>query len=427
MNPLPASEEIHGMTNMALSARQEGIDALSTLVTGREVDLFAGDIAAHVRELEDAISGRRILVVGGAGSIGSSTIHQLTRFRPRSLHVVDQNENGLAELVRDLRSAPGAQAPGDFRTLPLDYGSAIMRAFMEAEGPYDIVLNFAALKHVRSEKDAFSLLQMLNTNIVMQARFLRRLEALDFEGRYFCVSTDKAANPVNLMGASKRLMEHVVFSAVAAPGRGFSTSSTRFANVAFSAGSLLDGFRKRLEKRQPLAVPKETYRYFVSLRESGQICLLATALAPPGHTLIPRLTPESDLRSLEGIAREFLGSFGLTPEIFEDEQEARAAMSGLSGSCYPLLLTGRDTSGEKVREEFVGVGEVALEVGLDSLQGIPYSPSGSTEGLKDLLGSLEAWANDMGTVSKEELISSISQVLDEFEHHGTNRCLDRRM
>ena len=286
------------------------LDALETAVTRRTRSLFADDVAERRGGLIEAIAGRRILVVGGGGSIGAVTVRLAADLRPAALHVVDQNENYLAELVRDLRGSPqGIDPRVEFRMLPVDYGSPIMRRFLSDAPPYDAVLNFAAMKHVRSEKDVYSTLQMFDTNIIKHVRFKTWLAEHGHGARYFAVSTDKAANPSSLMGASKRLMEDVAFG-VPTPPVGIATSA-RFANVAFSNGSLLQGFRHRLARGQPLAAPRDTRRYFVSHAEAGELCLLAAFAAPTGHIVFPRMDPETELQPLDEIARRFLAAHGV--------------------------------------------------------------------------------------------------------------------
>ena len=234
--------------------------------------------------IRKAVTGKRILAVGAAGSIGSNTVHTLAQYSPKTLHVIDQNENALAELVRELRSTPEPFTIEDFRTLPLDYGSAATRMFMEAEKPYDRILNFAAIKHVRTEKDPFSILQMFDTNIVKQARFRDWIARTSPNADYFSVSTDKAATPVSFMGATKRIMEHVMFVWSEGPQIKGKITSARFANVAYSNGSLLQAFEKRLAQNHPLACPVGIERYFVSLQESGHICTLASIIPPHAHS-----------------------------------------------------------------------------------------------------------------------------------------------
>lgn len=397
------------------------------LATGRRSPLFSVDLELSDPILRDRLNGRRVLVIGGAGSIGSATTGELSRFDLAALHVVDLNENGLTELVRDLRSRREGLAIADFRTLPIDFGAPVMERLLGQESPYDIVLNFAALKHVRSEKDGYSLLQMYETNVVKARRLLNWLGSRGGTGRYFSVSTDKAANPVNLMGASKRLMEHVIFSNLG-PAKTMEITSARFANVAFSAGSLLEGWLLRLEKRQPVAVPRATRRYFLSLQESGQLCLLAAVAAPDRTIVIPRLEEQRHLVDLEDIARAVLGKAGYRPMDYTDEAEARAAVADdMTKGGYPLLLTSLDTSGEKAYEEFVGVGETSHEIGLPNLLGIHYS-GGNQEALQQLTGWLERTIGATGEgLSKRDFVAALALVIPELRHIETDKQLDDRM
>ena len=287
-------------------------EKLDQAVTRRDRSYFAADIEGQTDHISAKLRGRRVLVVGGGGSIGSATTMLIAKYMPAAIHVVDISENYLAELVRDLRASSAELDRIDFRALPIDYGGPIMERYLGDAAPYDVVLNFAALKHVRSEKDIYSLLQMLDTNIVGHIRFKEWLARNGHGDGYFAVSTDKAANPVSLMGASKRLMEDVVFDIAA--GKARTVTSARFANVAFSNGSLLQGFLHRLRNRQPLAVPRETKRYFVSQREAGELCVLAAFATPTGHIAIPKMDPDSELQYLDKIAERVLDAFGLKPE-----------------------------------------------------------------------------------------------------------------
>lgn len=403
-------------------------DDIATIATGRTSELFTPDVSARRDEIVGCVEAKRFLFIGGAGSIGSATLRLLLDFAPSTVHVVDQNENSLAELVRDLRSGPKGLSVPDFRCLPIDFGSPIMHRFLKEQPPYDGILNFAAIKHVRSEKDVCSVLQMLDTNVLKTARLLRWLNGELAPGRFFCVSTDKAANPVNLMGASKRLMEEVVFSSPWESTPGPRITSARFANVAFSEGSLLQSFEKRLEKRQPLAVPQGTRRYFISLREAGQICLLALACAPHRHLLVPRLNPKSDLRDLEAIAAAFLRHHGFEPRLYENEATARANVTkDVQAGGYPLLRTPLDTSGEKAFEEFVGEGESATEVGLPSFLGIQARPA-SWAALEGPLDRIAAFVADSAApVRKDRLVEELRAVLPAFRHHNSPKGLDDRM
>ena len=403
-------------------------DALSRLATGRKHDLFIEDVECCRKQIADAVNGKRVLIIGGAGSIGSSTVLQIAHFIPRSLHVVDQNENNLAELVRDIRSQKEGFPVSDFRALPIDFGSPVMRRLVKEQPSYDFVLNFAALKHVRSEKDTLSLLQMLDTNIIKQARLLEWLAEKSSPLRYFCVSTDKAANPVNMMGASKRLMEHVIFSSEACEGAGAVITSARFANVAFSDGSLLYSWLRRMEKRQPVVVPRKTKRFFISLREAGQLCVIAGTCAPDRTIVIPRFHPEKDLRELFDIATAFLRFQGFDPHECHSEEEAKASIDAdLACGRYPLLLTPLDTSGEKPYEEFIGKGERGEEIGLPNLLAIYFR--GFKDGrVKAFLSSIEQFLEHANVeMSKDHIIQLIKSVVPEFQHNETGKSLDNQM
>ncbi|MFN7092510.1 MAG: polysaccharide biosynthesis protein [Allorhizobium sp.] len=371
------------------------------------------------------------MAIGGAGSIGASTVLQIAMRHPDTLHVVDHNENGLAELVRQLRSQPDIWSARDFQTMPLDYGSAAMRHLLGSQKPYDLVLNFAALKHVRSEKDPFSTLQMFETNLLKQERFMKWLAQTGFAGRFFTVSTDKAANPSSMMGASKRAMEHVLFnSEVAAALSGIKTSA-RFANVAFSNGSLLQGFENRLARLEPLAAPRDTRRYFVSLRESGELCVLAAALAPDRTIVIPRLDPERHLVPLQTIAEGFLRHHGYEPALYVDEREACAAATReKENGRWPLLLTALDTSGEKPYEEFTTEHERVREFGLPNLQAVDYLAA-DRNAIEAMLRETEALMGDTTVLglSKERLKAVIAMVEPGFltTHKDAVANLDQRL
>jgi FlaA1/EpsC-like NDP-sugar epimerase len=411
-------------TNMSdlLSTR---LDVLDAVVLQRDRSQFEADIVAREADLRDITRGARILVIGGGGTIGSATSMLLAALRPKALHVVDQSENYLAELVRDLRSQPEGLHVDDFKALPLDYGSPVMGRFLAESDPYDFVLNFAALKHVRSEKDVYSLLQMLDTNVVRHVRFRRWLLEFGHGKRYFSVSTDKAANPTSLMGASKRLMEDVVFDPALC--RGAIATSARFANVAFSNGSLLQSFLTRMAKRQPFAAPRDTRRYFVSQAESGQICLMSAMLGHDQSVLFPRLDPVSQLQPLQGVAERVLEQMGYRAELFEDEKLARGAVEALAAERrWPLLLTPLDTSGEKPYEEFVGHGETSIESGLETLGAVRHVPSALlSTGLLDMLE--DAVSRTDRPVEKAKIVEAIQSVIPNFSHRETGKTLDDRV
>lgn len=398
---------------------------LDQAAVGRRASLFRADFDAARSRIATTLAGARVLVVGGGGSIGSATVQLLSGFNPRALHVIDLSENYLAELVRNLRGRPEGLAVEDFRTLPLDYGSPLMRGFLQAAEPYDVVLNFAALKHVRSEKDVFSLLQMIDTNVVRHARFKIWLQQYGHGGRYFSVSTDKAANPTSLMGASKRLMEDVAFDLHRSPTS--RVSSARFANVAFSNGSLLAAFLERLQRRQPLAAPRDTRRYFVTQEESAEICLLAALAVEDGVVLIPRLDPAKALEDLSALAERVLHAHGLRAIPYENEAAARRDVTRLAAEgAWPLLVTPLDTSGEKAYEEFVGKDEAAIEVGFGSLLGLRHVPSSGR--LTGVMAAFERMLVDLDpATTKADVVALIAEAVPHLGHVETGRNLDQRL
>lgn len=401
---------------------------ISETATHRETSLFAPDIAAHDDAIRAAVTGKRILAVGAAGSIGSETVKLLAKYAPDAIHIIDQNENGLAELVRQFRSEPDALMTKDFRTLPLDYGSAAMRRLMEQES-YDRVLNFAAIKHVRSEKDVFSVLQMLDTNIVKQARFREFIAATNPEADYFSVSTDKAANPVSFMGATKRIMEHVLFDGAREAGLTGKVTTARFANVAYSNGSLLQSFQNRLARGQALAAPDGIKRYFVSLEESGQICTLASILPNHAHIAVPKLDPEEHLITLQSVAERFLEAHNLKPRIFTDESEAiRAVETCRTKGEWPLLITPSNTAGEKPYEEFVGEGEEYNEIGLTAIGTVGYRPPETGASVPDLVAQLAAVVAGEQLANKDEVKAMIAMLEPRFQndHIDSQANLDQR-
>jgi FlaA1/EpsC-like NDP-sugar epimerase len=401
--------------------------AATRRVLGRpDKEYFLQDRLASNDRLQQTLGGRRVLVIGGAGSIGSATVREIAAFAPAALHVVDTDENALAELVRDLRSQRAGLGVPDFRALPIDFGSPLMRRLLLEERAYHVVLNFAALKHVRSEKDVCSLLQLLETNVVRVARLLCWLREPGAAARFFTVSTDKAANPVSLMGASKRIMEDVAFSRGV---EGPAVCSARFANVAFSNGSLLDSFVNRLAKRQPVSVPRDTRRFFVTLEEAGRLCLLAAAASEPGHIVVPGAGFRAVDHRLEDVAARFLREHGLEPRIYDDEEAARqGVLDDHAAGRYPLLLTRRDTSGEKAYEEFVGEGEETLPLGFRELEGVRHRPSATPECLASFVSEIERLVGDPHrAVRKSDLVDAMRRVVPRLAHVDTGRTLDERM
>ncbi len=390
-------------------------------VTERTESLFQKDIAANRNELSRRIEGKSVLVIGGAGSIGSSFIKALLQFKPGRLFVVDTNENGLTELTRDLRSADHLHVPSEYYTYPINFGDRVFEKIIRQEGPFDIVANFAAHKHVRSEKDQYSIEAMIDNNVLKAKRLLDLL--LEFPpSHFFCVSTDKAANPVNVMGASKKLMEEVIL----AYSRQIPITTARFANVAFSNGSLLAGFLERLMKRQPLSAPLDVKRYFVSPEESGQICLLACMLGKSGEIFFPKLEA-AGMKKFSDIGTALLRTMGYEPHLCHSEQEARLAAAYLNGKgTYPVYYFHSDTSGEKSYEEFYTEGEELDMYRFYELGVIQNAAKKEMKDIDHIFDSLNAIfaQND---VSKESIIDLLSDFIPNFEHLETGRNLDSKM
>ena len=408
------------------------VNSIQEIATGRSRSLFEADLTAAKTQLKESICGARVLAIGAAGSIGSNTVLEMARHHPKSLHVVDQNENALAELVRLFRSRPDRFAIGDLRALPLDYGSHAMRLFLASEPPYDIVINFAAIKHVRSEKDPYSILQMLDTNIVKQARLMYWLSETGFSGRFFTVSTDKAANPSSMMGVTKRVMEHVMFNTSVAYALDGTKTAARFANVAFSNGSLLQGFQNRLARVEPLAAPRDTRRYFVSLEESGQLCTIAACVAPGQSIVIPRLNPAAHLILMQDIARRFLEAHGYEPVIYDDELAACADVRDLQAKRrWPLLLTPLDTAGEKPYEEFMTQREQAFEFGSPNLRAVKYlaRPREVLDEMLERVRELVSLNSPRRVIGKDEIKRIVGAVEPDFlnTHRESVKNLDERL
>jgi FlaA1/EpsC-like NDP-sugar epimerase len=402
-------------------------EQLEMLVTGREDHLFEDDLKDRKEELTEAFGGS-VLVLGGAGSVGSATVKKIVDYSPERLHVIDQDENGLVELVRDLRSRPGGLDVEEFRTFPIDLGSRACGRLVRELGPYDRVLNFAAVKHVRSEKDVYTTLQMLDTNLIRAARLQAWIGEAEGCESFFSVSSDKAVNPASVMGATKRAMEHLLFAGNHGGHPPKRVTSARFANVAFSGGSLLEGFLNRVEKQQPIAVPKNVKRYFISSDEAGSLCILAAAIAPHRHILVPRLNAEEHLIPLVSIARQVVGALGFEPYEVEDEDIARKDVATLSKEGrWPVLLTPLDTSGEKPYEEFSASNEEISDIGLHGAQAVGYVPDSDLD-IDDAVRRLEAMLDQQGTqIEKATIVSLLKQVVPRFAHVETRRTLDDRM
>ena len=395
---------------------------ISDSVTFRPVSMFAADREANKETLTREIKGKSVCVIGGAGSIGSSFIKAVLRFEPRGVVVVDLNENGLAELVRDVRSTQGLFVPEEFRCYTLNFADPIFARIFREEKGFDIVANFSAHKHVRSEKDRYSVQALMENNDIKAKRLMDLL--CEFPPKhFFCVSTDKAANPVNIMGASKRIMEDLV---MAYNGR-FKVTTARFANVAFSNGSLPDSWLSRLQKKQPLVAPDDVLRYFVSPEESGQICLLACILGRSGEIFYPKLRQEQ-MKSFSEICDRFLEAQGLEKITFGSEKEARryAAAMPEDSPRWPVHYAPSDTTGEKAYEEFYVPGERIDESRYAGLGVIEESPRRSRGEVNAFLDRLEILFADP-TFTKADVVVELKAFLPSFEHEEKGRNLDQKM
>lgn len=394
---------------------------ISTHVTGRKESMFAKDIKDNRDRLEKRIANKSILVIGGAGTIGSSFIRAILRFRPESLVVVDINENGLTELTRDLRSS-GNYVPKDYVTYPMNYSDVVFEKMFRSRGGFDIVANFSAHKHVRSEKDIFSVQALLENNVIKARKLLELLREFKPQ-HFFCVSTDKAANPVNIMGGSKKIMEDMIM----AYSSEFPVTTARFANVAFSNGSLPAGFIERVAKGQPISAPSDVTRYFVSPDESGEICMLACVLGNTGEIYFPKLGREQ-VMTFSDMATRFLKEQGYTIVYCNSEQEAieKAKMLAHGAKEYPVLFSGSDTTGEKPYEEFYTQGETTeldRHAALGVVTNVSARPIGEIDDLFAKLNTLFAQAGTM----KADVVDVMKEFLVNFDHEELGRGLDSKM
>lgn len=391
-------------------------------VTKRQTSMFLGDIEKNREKLTEKIKGKRILVIGGAGSIGSSYVKAVLPFEPKAMVIVDTNENALAEITRDLRSTKGMYVPEDYITYPMDFASPVFEKMFRANGGFDIVANFSAHKHVRSEKDIYSVEALLQNNVLHAKQLLDLLAEFPPE-EYFCVSTDKAANPVNIMGASKRLMEDVIFSY----SDKFPVKTARFANVAFSNGSLPAGFLARIQKLQPLSAPSDVTRYFVSPEESGQICMLSCMLGNNREIFFPKLS-EEQVMSFDKIAEALLESQGyevLKCDSDEDAIEKSVALKEGSKK-YPVHFSVSDTSGEKAYEEFYTDEESVDMNRFSSLGVITGKDIPDKSGVEVLFNKLQSEFSGDGA-TKENVVAIIKEYLPNFEHIEKGKSLDSKM
>ena len=388
---------------------------------GRSSPLFVEDIHNFEGLLSQEVARSKFLVLGGAGSIGQAVSKEIFRREPLKLHIVDISENNMVELVRDIRSSSG-YIKGDFKTLTLDIGSREYDAFIQSDGEYDYVLNLSALKHVRSEKDPFTLMRMIDVNIFNTNKTIEQ-SITNKVKKYFCVSTDKAANPVNMMGASKRIMEMFLMK----KSEEIPISTARFANVAFSDGSLLYSFRERIEKRQPLVAPDDVKRYFVTSEESGELCLMSCIFGENRDIFFPKLNEELHMMTFTEIATRYLNSIGLDPQNCSSEEEARKIAKSLpNGKKWPLLYTSSDTTGEKDFEEFYTENE---SLNLDSYKGIGViknDPVYDESALTNFEEEIMRMRYELSW-TKAEIVSLFKNTLLDFSYEEKGRNLDTKM
>ncbi|QUM75959.1 UDP-N-acetylglucosamine 4,6-dehydratase [Moritella sp. 24] len=393
-------------------------DILSLI--GRTQPLLDKDITSYEEHLKEVVRNNRFLVIGGAGSIGQAVTKEIFSRNPSVLHVVDISENNMVELVRDIRSSYG-YIDGDFRTFAIDCGSKEFDSFFENEGPYDYILNLSALKHVRSEKDPYTLMRMVEVNILNTVKTLNHAIKSGAK-KYFCVSTDKAANPVNMMGASKRIMEMYLME----KSLEISISTARFANVAFSDGSLLHGFNQRISKNQPISAPNDVRRYFVTPKEAGELCLMSTILGENRDIFFPKLSQELDLVTFSSIAERYLESIGYKANPCVSEAEARETVLALKKqkewSCF---FFESDTTGEKDYEEFFTDNEILDFEKFENLGVIKNQPDYDKNKLEFFSNSIKELLDSNWT--KEDIVHLFFEMLPEFKHKETGKYLDGRM
>ena len=388
---------------------------------GRVKPLLTNDISTFDNELKDLVQNNRFLVIGGAGSIGQAVTKEIFKRNPKKLHVVDISENNLVELVRDIRSSLG-YIDGDFRTFALDIASPIYDAFIKADGAYDYVLNLSALKHVRSEKDPFTLMRMIEVNILNTLKTIQQAKDKGVK-KYFCVSTDKAANPVNMMGASKRIMELFLMR----ESKTMPISTARFANVAFSDGSLLHGFNQRIQKRQPIVAPNDIKRYFVTPQESGELCLMSCLLGENKDIFFPKLSEELHLITFAEIAVKYLKELGFEAHECSSEEEARTLIKTLpEEGKWPCYFTNSDTTGEKDFEEFFMDGEVLDMSRFQNLGIVKSSLSYEDENLDHFLQKISQMMAEQKW-EKSEIVDLFHQMIPDFNHKETGKYLDAKM
>lgn len=388
---------------------------------GREEEIFEKDISTYENELSKIVSNSSFLVIGGAGSIGQAVTKEIFKRNPLKLHVVDISENNMVELVRDIRSSNG-YIDGDFQTFALDIGSIEYDAFIKSDGKYDYVLNLSALKHVRSEKDPYTLMRMIDVNIFNTEKTLQQSIEKGTK-KYFCVSTDKAANPVNMMGASKRIMEMYLMR----KSHQINISTARFANVAFSDGSLLHGFNQRILKKQPIVAPNDIKRYFVTPKESGELCLMSTIFGENRDIFFPKLSENLHLISFADIAVKYLAEIGYEPYLCETEEEARTTVDDLiAQKKWPCFFTASDTTGEKDFEEFYTDKETLDLKRFNNFGIIKNEANFDASKLDDFTKQIGKMKSNLSW-NKDSIVALFHNMIPNFGHKETGKYLDSKM
>jgi len=391
------------------------------VITGRHKSAFTADVEANKQELLNKISGSRIAIIGAAGSIGSSVVKTLLRFKPAALSLIDLNENNLVELVRELRSAKNLYIPEDFKTMPIGLGSIEFNRYFKETMPFDYLFNLSAIKHVRSEKDIYCLMRMIDTNVVFLHDFLKN-NAYKFK-KVFSVSSDKAANPANLMGASKMIMEKVLMAA--SEEQPFSTA--RFANVAFSDGSLPHGFLERINKRQPISAPNDVKRYFISHQEAGELCVLSCIIGDNRDVYFPKFTQEKDEKTFSEIAVDFLAEIGYEAIACASEEEAKDKIEELLPlKKWPCYFFKSDTTGEKGYEEFFVANENINLLKFNSIGVVKRDKFAEQDLLKEFI-SFTSNAKLNSETTKNDYVQAMQKIVPNLTHQETGKNLDQKM
>ena len=388
-------------------------------ILNREDSIFSNDFRAYEDKASNLINKSSFLILGGAGSIGQFVVKLILKYKPKRLHVVDISENNLVELVRDIRSQ-NDKIIQDFKTFPIDIGSEIYDSFINDDGNYDYVINLSALKHVRSEKNYYSMTRMIKVNILNTVKTIEQSIQKRVK-KYFCVSTDKATNPENFMGATKRVMELILFQY----SNRITVSSARFANVAFSDGSLLDSFTKRLEKRQPISAPNDVKRYFMSGQEAGELCLFSTLFGKNKEIYFPKLS-KNHLKSFKSIAESFLKESGYQPYLCGESEAKREILKLVSMNKWPCVFKKSNTTGEKMIEEFYNPSDNVDEKTYEKISFIKSTLMNYHKEINKFINQLED-NNQRLNLNKPKLIKLFKKMIPEFSHKEFESNLDEKM